>query len=51
MKCLRLVLPEVSAPTSPMVDPFVGVYGATIVGPGAIDRWKYGSTVIFSLQP
>jgi len=34
-----------------MVDPFVGVYGATIVSPGAVDRREYGSTVIFSLPP
>jgi len=33
MKRVRLVLREVSAPRSPMVDPFVGVYGATIVSP------------------
>jgi len=51
MKRVRLVLREVSAPRSPMVDPFVGVYGATIVSPGAVDRREYGSTVIFSLPP
>jgi hypothetical protein len=30
-----------------MVHPFVGMYAATILGLGAVDRRKYGSTMSF----